>query len=258
MKRILFGLATISTSLMLFGCSKTDKNMILSDNKKTVLGYKDLKVKKVVIPKGVTKIGNSAFSGCSELEEVVFSDTLTTIDDYAFSQCSKIKSITFPDSLKSIGNRAFEFCTFDKINLPDGFESIGDSAFLACEEITHIVFPSSFKSIGVDAFSSSHGLIYVEFNEGITSIRRGAFNSYKGSTIVFPKSLVKIEQGAFQYAHGIQKIFYRGTLEEWNNVVVEEDNYKIASATICTYSETKPSGEGNFWHYGDQGYAVSW
>ena len=79
----------------------------------------------VVIPEGVTEIGESAFS------------------------CSHIPSVRFPSTLKKIEKQAFMYA-FDltKITLPDGLETIGDEAFGGCRFKKAIVLPASIKSIG--------------------------------------------------------------------------------------------------------------
>ena len=66
----------------------------------------------LVVPEGVTSIGNEAFYGCSGLTEVDLSNctSLTSIGSRAFYNCTELTSITFPSSLTSIGSNAFYNC----------------------------------------------------------------------------------------------------------------------------------------------------
>ena len=64
----------------------------------------------LVVPEGVTSIGDSAFYGCSGLTSITLPSSLTSIGDRAFRYCSGITSITLPSSLTSIGNSAFRTC----------------------------------------------------------------------------------------------------------------------------------------------------
>ena len=86
----------------------------------------------VVIPEGVTEIGESAFS------------------------CSHMPSICFPSTLKKIGKEAFYNCFryLDNctITFSDGLEVIEDEAFDSCYFKNAVVLPASIKSIGKKVF----------------------------------------------------------------------------------------------------------
>lgn len=69
------------------------------------------KIKKVIIEKGVTNIGKSAFRGCSELAEVHISKTVKKIGISAFQDCTALTQIDIPDSVNSVGSFAFIGCT---------------------------------------------------------------------------------------------------------------------------------------------------
>ena len=72
-------------------------------------GYSNLT--SVTIPDSVTSIGNHAFYGCSSLTSVIIPDSVTTIDFGAFSSCSNLTSVIIPDSVTTIGNDAFLYCS---------------------------------------------------------------------------------------------------------------------------------------------------
>ena len=64
----------------------------------------------VVIPEGVTTIGDRAFSGCTGLTEVVIPDSVTTIGYYAFWFCRSLTNVIIPNSVTTIGDYAFWGC----------------------------------------------------------------------------------------------------------------------------------------------------
>ena len=64
----------------------------------------------LVIPSGVTRIGQHAFEGCVSLASVTIPDSVTSIGERAFYSCDSLTSITIPDSVTSIGDFAFDFC----------------------------------------------------------------------------------------------------------------------------------------------------
>ena len=79
----------------------------------------------IVIPKGVTSIGNSVFSDCSSLASVSIPYSVTSIGEYAFYNCTGLKSINIPNGVTSIGEKAFYSCkSLKSISIPGGVTSI--------------------------------------------------------------------------------------------------------------------------------------
>ena len=99
------------------------------------------KVKFVIIRDSVTKIGSSAFYGCTGLTEVKIPDSVTSIGKNAFRYCTSLTSINIPNSVTDIGDWAFYGCTnLTKPNVPPNTH-IGDGAFCECidaEESEHV------------------------------------------------------------------------------------------------------------------------
>lgn len=90
--------------------SETDG--VLFDKNQTLLIHCSLnKSGSYTIPSTVTSIGESAFSGCNLLNEIVLPLGLTTINYGAFSRCIALTSINLPAAITSIGNMAFNNCT---------------------------------------------------------------------------------------------------------------------------------------------------
>ena len=68
------------------------------------------RLQEVRIPNYVTRIGNSAFEGCSSLISFAIPNSVKGIGDSAFGGCSGLTSITIPNSVTSIGKSAFYSC----------------------------------------------------------------------------------------------------------------------------------------------------
>ena len=64
----------------------------------------------VVIPDGITVVGEKAFFNVENLKTVIFPDTIVLIEEFAFSECFGIEKLTFPDSLCYIAPCAFYRC----------------------------------------------------------------------------------------------------------------------------------------------------
>ena len=155
----------------------------------------------VVVPEGVTRIGDSAFSWCWNLQSITLPESVTSIGDSAFRGCKGLadengfvimKDILFdydgsggnvvvPEGVTNIGNRAFENCkSLQSITLPEGLTSIGDWAFCNCWSLQSITLPEGLTSIGNSAFSGCKSLQGITLPEGLTSIGNWAFSGCKG------------------------------------------------------------------------------
>ena len=84
----------------------------------------------VVIPEGVTEIGNGAFMDNGSLERVVIPEGVDRIGYRAFRGCRRLGEVSIPDSVKSIGEEAFFMCrALRNVTVPPGVEQIGEHAF---------------------------------------------------------------------------------------------------------------------------------
>ena len=74
--------------------------------------------KRLLCPDGVTKIGPSAFYGCSKLTTVNIPAKLEEIDDYTFSGCTYI-DIKLSESVIYVGESAFEGSNLNSVTLSE-------------------------------------------------------------------------------------------------------------------------------------------
>ena len=130
-----------------------DNKVLFDKDKSKIIAFRDKNTTSYVIPDSVTRIGKSAFRGCSFLNSVVIPDGVTSIGDNAFKNCSSLSNLVFPNSITSIGAWAFMGCSsLGSLVIPDSVTSIEYSAFSGCESLSSIVIPDSVTSIGYHAF----------------------------------------------------------------------------------------------------------
>lgn len=104
----------------------------------------------VVIPKGVTSIGDEAFKH-SELQSVVIPETVTTIGDLAFF-ANYLQTVTIPDGVTSIGVEAFYWNEIEEVTIPESVTRIGYEAF-AYNDIQEVIIPQN-ADVSDEAFDS--------------------------------------------------------------------------------------------------------
>jgi serine/threonine protein kinase len=110
-----------------------DNKVLFNKDKSKIIAFRDKNTTSYVIPDSVTRIGKSAFRGCSFLNSVVIPDGVTSIGEYAFRHCSSLSSLVIPDSVTSIECYAFSGCeSLSSIVIPDSVTSIGYHAFASC------------------------------------------------------------------------------------------------------------------------------
>ncbi len=129
----------------------------------------------LVIPDGVTGIGNCAFSGCSGLNSVSIPNSVTSINDYAFNN-SGLTSITIPNSVTSIGKEAFGYC-FDltSVTIPNSVTTIGEAAFSGCRELNYVSLPEDISVIRKQTFNNCSSLKSVIIPSKVENIYQEAF-----------------------------------------------------------------------------------
>ena len=122
---------------------KQKQEFIIINN--VLLKYKGSS-EKVVIPKGVQKIGDRAFFG-SSLTSVVIPDSVKSIGWGAFAECGCLSSVTMGKNVQSIEGCAFENCiSLKAIKIPGSIRTIDEFAFEGCKNLNSVKFPADMKN----------------------------------------------------------------------------------------------------------------
>ncbi len=88
---------------------------------------------------------------------------VTKIDESAFENCSNLEGIVLPQGITEIVGRAFRGTSIALIDIPDGVTTIGEYAFNGCGNLESVVLPASLTTIGTDAFADCSNLKTVYF-----------------------------------------------------------------------------------------------
>ena len=154
----------------------------------------------IVLPKGITTIGDDAFSYNTSLTSIKIPNTVTTIGERAFYGCTNLTSIEIPDSVTDIGECCFYDCNrLQKIKLSKKIQTINNYLLAGCSSLTEIEIPEGVKSIGYAAFSSCSKLTTITLPASLTSLSGAAIARLNRLTEI------KIADGnnSFKFENGI-------------------------------------------------------
>ena len=153
-------------------------------------------VTELMIPEGVTSIGNYAFYGCSSLTSISIPESVASIGVSAFYDCNRLHSVTVGSGVLSIGSNAFS--TSEKViwltnTPPSGYSNAeGSINYVANDQYTSLnnvkVYPylsSMFEVDGVKYVPVSpsertcHAIDCV-YGDAATAINVSETASFKG------------------------------------------------------------------------------
>jgi hypothetical protein len=131
--------------------TKVSKNDCEIDYLDTLTAYNG-SAKAIILPDGISAIGEDAFLSNDDITSVVIPEGVETIEDGAFWMCGNLKSVILPSTIRKIGDNAFNSTMLTSIVIPDGCEELGADCFTSCKKLKDIYVPGSVYSIGDDAF----------------------------------------------------------------------------------------------------------
>lgn len=153
----------------------------------------------VVVPEGVTSVGEWAFGGCVNLAEIDLPDSLTSLGAAAFYECASLVSVEIPAGVKQIGNSLFQYCAaLTSVKIPVGITKVGDYAFNGCEKLVSADLPEGVKEIGEYAFASCGSLASVNLPQTLTKIGPWAFSGCRSLAAAdVPDGVTALGEGVF-------------------------------------------------------------
>ena len=197
-------------------------------------------LRRIILPDGVKRIEEMAFSYCINLEEVNIPSSLQYLGTYAFSDCVNLKTdplvfsegferfgnlvfqncrsltgeVVLPSTIKEIGDGAFFCSKISSINLPEGLEKIGDAAFYACR-LKEVWIPNSCQTIaGTNTFQQNYPLKKIHLPEGLGRIPSCFANDcWDLQEVNIPSTVKSIDRAAFEQCESLKKINLPNGLE---------------------------------------------
>lgn len=133
-------------------------------------------------------------------------------------------------------------------------QSIIDGICSRCN--INYLYVKGINSIFDFTFSRLYFLTYVELDDNIESIEQNAFYLCSNLKIIkLPLNLISIDNKSFNDCYNINKIY----LNKIEDIQIDGNFiWNCENALKYIYSPTKPTTEGNYWHYDSNGNIKEW
>ncbi|WP_294428232.1 leucine-rich repeat protein [uncultured Treponema sp.] len=229
----------------------------------------------VLLPEGVTSIGELAFCSCTKLTTINIPSTVTTIYARAFNECSSLANVTLadgnknlklaedgaiytingtklvmygnktatgtfavPNTVTEIGTYAFSHCNFENVTFgaDSALTSIGGEAFFKCRKLASINLPDNVSSIGHEAFMYCSSFTSITLPESLTAIATQTFNSCSSlTTVTIPVSVKEIGNWAFE-STALTTVNYKGTEEQKDAMTIASSAFNGRDNVTWVYN----------------------
>ena len=215
----------------------------------------------IKIPNTVTSIGKRAFQGCTNLTSIEIPDTVTYIGDYCFSGCNRLQKIKLSKKIQTINQRLLQGCSsLTEIEIPEGVKSIGYAAFISCNKLTTITLPASLTSFNGTAIAGLSRLTEVKVADGNNSFKfeNGMLLSKDGKTMYMalltlteinvPNGVVSIV-GDTLSGSSATKIILPDTVSSNLSGTVFNGMNKLSTIELSSTSKNLKLVDGNLYSY---------
>lgn len=245
------GSSTIAITIGRGPCTALE-SIVIPDNVNTVGSYAFAgcsALESVHIPESVTYMGSYAFGGCTALTTVtalnnydlwwtygIFAGCTSLahaevyhICDDMFLDCTALESIKVHNG--EIPANAFFGC--DRLKTVDlsGVTKIGEQAFMNCTSLDHLELHEGLSEIGRFAFMGCTSLQEVALPESVNTLSDYAFSGCAAlETLRLYDGIEAIPYGVFDGCTALQTVYWHGTEEKKNALIIEEKNEAFIDA----------------------------
>ena len=185
----------------------------------------------LVVPDGVTSIGQYAFYNCKSLTSVRIPDTVAAIGRDAFFGCGAIFDTTtnpgfilldgwivgvnqtlvgglsLRQNFRRISDRAFSHGMITEVTIGDEVTRVGQAWFADCTTLTNVTLLNGVTCIEESAFQNCSSLARVTIPNTVTNIGENAFRDCTGLESLAIPVEVDIGSGAFEGCGGMKVVF---------------------------------------------------
>ena len=168
----------------------------------------------------------------TEIIDLVIPEGVTRIGQYAFERCEAIKSVTFPKSLTSIGWNTFYYSGLESVTIPEGVTEIEEGTFQHCGNLASVTIPEGVTKIGFCAFSNS-GLTSLTLPSTIREMSQSFYGCENLATLTLTDGITTLGS-SFYSCPALKKVHIPGSVK----------NIGSSDFSRCSNLETVTIGEG--------------
>ena len=158
--------------------------------------------------------------------KLIVGKNVKNIGSYGLNSCDQLEEIVLPDGLQSIGWYSMSGATnLAKLEIPNTVTSISANAITNSEAITTIVIPDSVEVMGNGneyAISSCSKLETLTLGDGLTELTTVVTGCQSLKTVEIGSNVKKIRYAAFYDCNAIETFKFNGTVEEWNDIELQQ------------------------------------
>ncbi len=176
--------------------------------------FQNLKIKELVLPKGLEIIENGAFSGCTYLEKADISQK-TVIMGNAFDGCPVCAA---KDDSLILGNGFIKAGTNipSEYVIPENVTYIKGGAFFGNPSVEKIIIKPNIQMIDANAFGDCYYLTSIEFVGEFPKIEFANYGVFRNcpnlERVVLPEGLKDVGISSFQKSRNVSEIVLPSTV----------------------------------------------
>ena len=225
--------------------------LVIADNAFSGVGY-TAKLKKMTLPNGLYRIGQSAFSKLYSLTEINIPDSVRSVGYGAFSASGYDTEQNYTGGGLYVGNWlvAVQNVAMTSFTVREGTVGVADGKDTAlfptrAQKIIQLTLPSSLKYIGARSFARLH-ITDLELPSGLQTLGEGAFSSCSWLKTVNLGECTELESiGAQAFTSAaISEIIIPESVVSMGELVFNQNTVNL---TIHCEASEQPSGWNDKW-----------
>lgn len=191
---------------------------------------------RLVLPDGLTGVGDLAFYECDRLKVVTLPSTVTRVGEYAFALCGQLVLLDLGTGLRTIEEGAFSRCgALPAVQFPDGLQTLGTKCFYRCESLSVITVPASVKKLGTSVFANCKGLISATVYADVDTLPQWMFYACDNlNRIEMSEHISAVDDFTFAECDHLQTVYYGGDAQEEITETLENSVPTFESVGIVT------------------------